>query len=393
MISSAVSVVEGYPGGGAVATAANKIANADSGAVTAAAQRLTKAAGDVNTNKTSVSDAVTKLDDAWQGASADEFVAYMSRFSSASTAAGESLTKAGTALGKVAAAIDDAQHFVNTRCEQVISDVKKYVKQYGDGVSEDESNKAIASFTSAAATDIENKLKETEDILKSAAADVQAAAQPSAKFTDIPDPGTQPYVPGPGNKVEWDPTPEKQQLQTAPQSAGDQGATSSGNTGGSGGGSSGGSGVGGGHHGSGGSGGGGGGGGGMGSSGGPPAGPVPGNVQDWIKQAQEILRANGINVPDSDVPKIWAIIQHESGGNPHAINNWDSNAAAGHPSKGLMQCIDPTFNSYKLPGHDDIWNPVDNICAGVHYAISRYGSLDNVPGIKSMAGGGAYRGY
>ncbi|RSM58165.1 transglycosylase, partial [Kibdelosporangium aridum] len=138
---------------------------------------------------------------------------------------------------------------------------------------------------------------------------------------------------------------------------------------------------------------GGGGGGGMGSSGGPPAGPPPGNVQDWIKQALEILRANGINVSEADVPKIWAIIQHESSGNPNAINNWDSNAAKGTPSKGLMQCIDPTFNSYKLPGHNDIWNPVDNICAGVNYAISRYGSLDNVPGIKAMAGGGAYRGY
>ena len=41
---------------------------------------------------------------------------------------------------------------------------------------------------------------------------------------------------------------------------------------------------------------------------------------------------------------IWMIIQHESGGNPNAINNWDSNAAAGMPSKGLMQTIDPTFN-------------------------------------------------
>ena len=91
--------------------------------------------------------------------------------------------------------------------------------------------------------------------------------------------------------------------------------------------------------------------------------------------------------------RIWQIIQHESGGNPHAINNWDSNAAAGTPSKGLMQTIDPTFNSYKLPGHGDIWNPVDNICAGVNYAISRYGSLANVPGIKATEGGGGYVGY
>ena len=129
-------------------------------------------------------------------------------------------------------------------------------------------------------------------------------------------------------------------------------------------------------------------------SGGPPAGgPPPGNVQEGIRQAIEELRKQGINVTEADAQRIWQIIQHESGGNPHAINNWDSNAAAGTPSKGLMQTIDPTFNSYKLPGHGDIWNPVDNICAGVNYAISRYGSLANVPGIKATESGGGYVGY
>lgn len=33
------------------------------------------------------------------------------------------------------------------------------------------------------------------------------------------------------------------------------------------------------------------------------------------------------------------IILKESNGNPNAINNWDSNAAAGNPSEGLMQVI------------------------------------------------------
>ena len=45
----------------------------------------------------------------------------------------------------------------------------------------------------------------------------------------------------------------------------------------------------------------------------------------------------------------------------------NSNAQAGHPSKGLMQCIDSTFNAHSLPGHTDIYNPVDNIIAGVAY--------------------------
>ncbi|MFD2417844.1 transglycosylase SLT domain-containing protein [Amycolatopsis pigmentata] len=144
--------------------------------------------------------------------------------------------------------------------------------------------------------------------------------------------------------------------------------------------------------------GGGGGGGGDGSldvggSGGPPATQPPGNVQQWIEEAIKELQAAGVPVTDADVKNIWAIIQHESGGNPNSINLWDSNAKAGHPSKGLMQCIDSTFNSYKLPGHNDIYNPVDNIIAGVRYTMSRYGSIANTPGIQAMAHGGGYVGY
>lgn len=77
----------------------------------------------------------------------------------------------------------------------------------------------------------------------------------------------------------------------------------------------------------------------------------------------------------------------------HIFLTGNSNAAAGHPSKGLMQCIDSTFNAHKLPGHDNIYNPVDNIIAGVKYSVDRYGGLGNVPGIKAMAHGGAYQGY
>ncbi|WP_369028203.1 transglycosylase SLT domain-containing protein, partial [Nocardia farcinica] len=82
-----------------------------------------------------------------------------------------------------------------------------------------------------------------------------------------------------------------------------------------------------------------------------------GEQAQWIQEAIRVLRENGYDVSDSDAAIIAAIIEKESGGNPNAINLWDSNAAAGIPSKGLMQTIDPTFNSYKLAGHDDIWNP------------------------------------
>lgn len=116
-------------------------------------------------------------------------------------------------------------------------------------------------------------------------------------------------------------------------------------------------------------------------------------VESWINQAFQVLEANGVPAGELDQAGVLLIIEHESSGNPNAINNWDSNAKAGDPSRGLMQVIGTTFDEYKLPGHDSIYNPVDNIIAGVRYALSRYGSIQNVPGVKSVGNGGQYVGY
>ncbi|MBU3066807.1 transglycosylase SLT domain-containing protein [Nocardia sp. NEAU-G5] len=126
---------------------------------------------------------------------------------------------------------------------------------------------------------------------------------------------------------------------------------------------------------------------------GPPLARPSGTEAQWIGSALGLLAQNGYDVSHIDPADIAAIVQHESGGNPNAINGWDSNAAAGHPSKGLMQTIDSTFYAHALPGHTNIWNPVDNIVAGVRYAIARYGSLDNVPGIIRLHEGRSYIGY
>ncbi|TWH18500.1 transglycosylase SLT domain-containing protein [Prauserella rugosa] len=116
-------------------------------------------------------------------------------------------------------------------------------------------------------------------------------------------------------------------------------------------------------------------------------------VDRWINNAIDILRNNNVPVGYDLRDEIRTIIEKESSGDPRAINLWDSNAAKGIPSKGLMQTIDPTFDAHKLAGHDDIYNPVDNIIAGVRYTLDRYGSFDEHPGLSSMAGGGDYQGY
>ncbi|WP_067853446.1 lytic transglycosylase domain-containing protein [Nocardia shimofusensis] len=125
-----------------------------------------------------------------------------------------------------------------------------------------------------------------------------------------------------------------------------------------------------------------------------PTGPMPtGDVAKWIEDAKKILIEMGYRPEDIDERALALIIQHESGGNPYAENRWDSNWLAGHPSKGIMQTIDSTFNAYAAPGHTDIWNPVDNIVAATRYAIDRYGSLAGVPGVAGVNSGGAYQGY
>ena len=70
-----------------------------------------------------------------------------------------------------------------------------------------------------------------------------------------------------------------------------------------------------------------------------------------------------VDVSAGDIQKIMNVIMHESRGQAHAINNWDSNAKAGTPSKGILQFIDPTFRSYAMPGHTNIWSPYDQLLA------------------------------
>ncbi len=115
---------------------------------------------------------------------------------------------------------------------------------------------------------------------------------------------------------------------------------------------------------------------------------VSGNIKQWIAQAMAIT-----GVPSSWTYALATIAMKESGGNPRAVNNWDINAKRGIPSMGLMQTIGPTFNAYKMAGLNDILNPVHNAVAAIRYIKSRYGDVFNVPGIKSMARGGPYKGY
>jgi len=97
-------------------------------------------------------------------------------------------------------------------------------------------------------------------------------------------------------------------------------------------------------------------------------------VEQWRGLVTQALARLGLSA--GDVDRTLRRMNQESGGNPRAINNWDSNAARGTPSKGLMQVIDPTFRAYRDPSlPNDIWDPMANVVASMRYARARYGSL------------------
>ncbi|MCY7544554.1 transglycosylase SLT domain-containing protein [Bacillus safensis] len=112
------------------------------------------------------------------------------------------------------------------------------------------------------------------------------------------------------------------------------------------------------------------------------------NIKQWLMAA---IMATGTSM--SWLPGLMTIAQHESRGNPRAINLWDSNAKKGTPSKGLMQTIGTTFNANKGKGMNDIWNPIHNAVAAINYIKGRYGTVFNTPGLRSMRRGGPYKGY
>lgn len=102
------------------------------------------------------------------------------------------------------------------------------------------------------------------------------------------------------------------------------------------------------------------------------------DLDGWIKESLAVMAEHGI--PGS-YDSIHRNILRESSGNPQIVNNWDSNAVAGTPSKGLLQVIQPTFDAYHVPGTSlDILDPVANITAACNYAAATYGSIDNVFG-------------
>ncbi len=387
--------LSGVPGAARIVEILDQLVG-DPGALSAANVKWTAAGASATSMGDFVSSKASALDGAWDGAGADAVVGYATQLRTALDAVQPIATTVASALEQAEQALTAAHSAVLAVTDRVHAALAALPPSKPDAPGE--RGEAVARIVAPAVGEAETALNTAVSALRAATGQIDAACG-TTPLHSLPPISDQPFEPARFTANAWQihPVPHTEAAaHTALQGAGTApsgaaGAPPADSTGGHGaGGMSGGVGD----ASGGGSAGGGGGGGDMG--GGPPAGggkAAPAQVQQWIDEAIAILRAQGVPVDKMSRDDIWTIIEHESGGNPHAINNTDSNAAKGTPSKGLMQTIGPTFASNALPGHGDIWNPVDNIIAGVRYSISRYGSVSNVPGVAGLHRGGGYVGY
>ncbi|MGH3435014.1 MAG: transglycosylase SLT domain-containing protein [Sciscionella sp.] len=363
-MGSAEDIIGQIPGSEALASSANKVLAADAGSITKLKTGLQNAHDEAVSTHNSLKSTLDNLSPHWEGSDKISFDGYMKNFLAVDQQAHELMRKGVKGLDAAVRKLDQAKTDVTNaldaiatdyqrELQQAQSDARTHAQQLGHAVRVDE-NGIAQKVISAHKGKVDAAVQEYDQAMQDVARDLdQAISHNGQGFAKIPAPG--------------------------------EGSTSAQSTpvhsyggGGDGGGGA--------------ASGGGGGGGAMGGV--APDVQVSGNVQQWIDKAKAILAQHGVHLSDADLKALKVIIQHESGGNPNAINLWDSNAKAGHPSQGLMQCIPTTFKAHALPGYDsNIKDPVSNIIAGVRYSIDRYGSLSNVPGVRGVSSGSGYVGY
>lgn len=100
---------------------------------------------------------------------------------------------------------------------------------------------------------------------------------------------------------------------------------------------------------------------------------------DWTEAIKHAAKVMNVNLDQNGLNAVLRRINQESGGSETVTNNWDSNAQAGHPSTGLLQYIQPTFDKWKVQGYEDIHK-------GFHQLLALFNDSNWLADI-SVAGG------
>ncbi|EZY60990.1 phage tail tape measure protein [Staphylococcus aureus] len=101
-----------------------------------------------------------------------------------------------------------------------------------------------------------------------------------------------------------------------------------------------------------------------------PGGSGSENARRAIRTAQNIL--GGQYKASWITHEMMRVARRESNYTANAVNNWDSNARAGIPSRGMFQMIDPSFRAYAKSGYNNPLNPTHQAISAMRYIVGKW---------------------
>jgi WXG100 family type VII secretion target len=164
--------VSALPGGGAELAGILRSVNGSPDTIRAVATRWRGAASALSDNTRVLRTAVTNIDSAWEGASADAFVTHMRAYGLAGDGLRDALRAAATALDAAALALESAETNVRGICGDLLDKVRAF-RSRNPAATREEFDEAIAPLVGQAVTDARSRLTDAGKAVTDAEKDIR----------------------------------------------------------------------------------------------------------------------------------------------------------------------------------------------------------------------------
>ncbi|OLF07012.1 hypothetical protein BLA60_29605 [Actinophytocola xinjiangensis] len=176
---------------------------ADGGVFDELGARFTEAGGRTAVVTNKVRSVIGEVDGAWDGTSADSFVAYMDTFTAAGLAVTDALTNAASDLRNAGGTVQGARDAL----EGVFANLVTEVEAMGCPAEEGELERQVDETVARYRPQVEEQVELAGSALTDAASALSGLLEGvNPRFSTMPGPDTGTFAPTPGEPLEWIPT-------------------------------------------------------------------------------------------------------------------------------------------------------------------------------------------